>query len=130
MQQLPSSVKHAAGIAPRRQVRIVTPEGEHRVLSDDAKPSEQDQNVKQIAELIERAAGLNEQLCANMAMFNAVAIDVRESQEQFKEAMANMKAAMSSVVASVESLERAFYAPVIPVYDDEGKIKAAQRIRR
>ena len=114
--------ENVAKIAAGQRVRLETPDGEVVWFRQD--------KVDPIEETQARVDELATQLAAAIDGFAQLTKRFNVALDGFGTVLAAVADGQDKIVKSTEQLELAFYSPVIPVYDNDGKLKAAQRIRR
>lgn len=127
----PNAVRNVAALAPGKGVRIVGPDGIHRILSaDDAEPTPEPS-----AAITAKLAELDAQVRATVGIVAALAATVNAMAERAAAAITAIKTVADATTAnqthierSLDALERTMAMPTKPVYDAKGLLIGARRV--
>jgi hypothetical protein len=123
--QTPNVVRAIAALAPGKSVTVTTPAGiTHELpLQTEPQPSAADP----LQAMSEQLLGRDAETRATVA---AVAARADETLNAVKSALVEVAAGHSEIAQSVSKLEGTLHMPVKPVYDRDGKLLYAQRVKK
>jgi hypothetical protein len=129
---LPDAVKCIAECAPGRRVRaIVRGVAYDLPLLPEPEPVQPPHPLEAVAtQLLERDAQTRATVTQVVANVESVLARVDETTNVVKSALSDVAAGQNKIADGMQHIASTLSLPVKPVYDDQGKLVGAQRVKK
>ena len=131
-QKTPSAVKAAAGITSG-SVRVIGPSGEFRLMADGKEQHEKvsddsdkfEKHAEEIATINAQIIAMTGLVASTVEHVNALVVSMNDAVKLLNETINRHDEITNGMAVLATVMER----PVVPVYDRDGKLIAANRVK-